>query len=315
MLKILLLIVILIVLLLLASGYALFYIGIVRRDIKEKEKEENSFVPAEYVELCADGVRWFREQNTERVRISAGDGLRLSALFLPAEGEARGTIILFHGYRTDGYSDFSCAYRLYHELGYNLLNIFQRAHTESEGKYITFGIKERFDARDWALYVADRFGPEHDIFFSGLSMGASTVLMAAGTGLPENVRGIIADCGFTSPYDEFVHFIKTRLHVPVHPFIDIAEGFSTLMAGFGFRDYSTLEAMKVNTIPILFIHGEEDKLVPLKHTTDAFAACRSEKQLITVPGAGHGISYLLDQEGCQAALRSFFDKYSTVAEN
>ena len=314
MLKILLLIVIVIVLLLLAAGYALFFAGIVRyeRKSEKKKKKENPFVPAEYAQMCADGVRWFKEQETERVHISSYDGLRLAGLFLPAEGEAKGTIILFHGYRMDGYADFACVYKLYHDWGYNLLNVFQRSHAESEGKYITFGVRERFDARDWAVYVADRFGPEHDIFLGGLSMGSSTVLMATGTQLPENVRGVIADCGFTSPYDEFVHFLKTRLHLPVHPFIDLAEGFSQLLAGFGFRDYSTLEAMKVNTLPILFIHGEDDQLVPLKHTTDTFAACRSEKTLITVPKAGHGLSYLLDQDRCQEALKEFLAKHSTV---
>lgn len=310
MIKIILLIVILIVLILLAAGYALFLAGIVR--FERKEKQIGSFVPEEYAQMCADGVRWFKEQEKERIRISSYDGLTLTGLFLPAEGEAKGTIILFHGYRMDGYSDFSCVYELYHRLGYNLLNVFQRAHGESEGRYITFGIKERFDARYWAVYTADRFGPEHDIFLGGLSMGGSTVLMSTGTQLPENVRGVIADCGFTSPYDEFVHVLKSKLHLPVHPFIDIAEGFAQLLAGFGFKDYSTLEAMEVNTLPILFIHGEDDKLVPLKHTTDAFAACRSDKYLITVPKAGHGLSYLLNQEGCRTALEEFLGKYSTV---
>lgn len=309
MLKIILLVVILLVLILLAAGYALFFIGIVR--FERKGKKETPFVPQEFAQMCADGVRWFKGQEKEHVHISSYDGLKLAGLFLPTEGEAKGTIILFHGYRMDGYSDFSCVYKLYHDWGYNLLNVFQRSHGESEGKYITFGIRERFDARDWAIYVADRFGPEHDIFLGGLSMGSSTVLMATGTQLPENVRGVIADCGFTSPYDEFVHILKTKVHLPVHPFIDIAEGFSQILAGFGFKDYSTLEAMKTNTLPILFIHGEDDKLVPLKHTTDTFAACRSEKYLITVPKAGHGISYLLNQEGCRAALEGFLERYRT----
>lgn len=305
--KIFLLVLLVLVLLALAVGYTAFYIASVRRDKRQAGKGLVNL--GGYKGQIAQGKQWFREMEPERVDIVAQDGVALAGLYLHAEN-SKGTVILMHGYRMDGYTDFSCVYKYYYDLGYSLLSVFQRAHGLSGGKYICFGIKERFDCRDWALYVADRFGPEHNIFLDGLSMGCTTVLMAAGLELPGNVRGIVADCGFTSPIDQFRHLFKTKYHLPLHPIIDLADIFARLMAGFSYKEYSTLEAMKSCAVPVLFLHGEDDKLVPMEHTVRAFRACSAEKKLITVPGAGHGMSYLTDREQCQRELKNFLDKYT-----
>ncbi len=62
--------------------------------------------------------------------------------------------------------------------GHNVLMIEERAHLESEGHTITFGIKERYDALDWIRYALQRFGEDTRIILVGISMGAATVLMA-----------------------------------------------------------------------------------------------------------------------------------------
>lgn len=308
--KIFLLALLVAVLFILAAGYALFYMGCVRFP-KNRGFLKPSPRLAEYGGMIDAGIAWFKAQDPERIELPAYDGTRLVGYYLPAE-DARGTIILFHGYRADCYRDFSCVYEFYHGLGYSLLNVCQRAHGESGGSYICFGVKERFDCRDWAKYVCDRFGPEHDIFLGGLSMGSTTVLMATGLELPKNVRGVIADCGFTSPYDEFKVVLKRGFRLPEHPFMDAAELFCRLFAGYGFRDCSTLDAMRTNTIPVLFIHGEADTFVPTRFSRENYNACRAEKKLVTVPGAGHGFSYLVATETCQAALREFLLGHSTV---
>ena len=104
-----------------------------------------------------------------------------------------------HGYRAGGLTDFAGLYRFYHEQGYDLLVPFQRSHGPSEGKYICFGVKERYDCRDWAEYAVCRAGKDCNLYLSGISMGCATVLMAAGLPLPSNVRAMIGDCAFTSP--------------------------------------------------------------------------------------------------------------------
>lgn len=300
--KIALIVLILLVLLFLLGGCIAFSIACYRRIGKIMGSGAPNLAP--YREQMDAGRDWFMSRELEKLEIVSHDGLRLRGLYLE-HPEARGTIILMHGYRMDGYTDFTCVYKKYYELGFSLLNAFQRAHGDSEGEYITFGIKERFDCRDWAIYISDRFGPEHKIVLDGLSMGASTVLMATGLELPENVRGIIADCGFTSPWEQLVHLMKTRYHLPVHPLLDLADLFARLFARFSFKEYSTLEAMKKNTLPVLFIHGEDDDFVPHSFTLRAYEACSAPKRLVIVPGAAHGISYLVDPDTCSRELERF----------
>ena len=307
--EILLIAILILVLLALIAGYVAFSIASLRSDKHHMGKGLVNL--SQYKDMIADGKQWFLDAQPEKVSIVSHDGLPLRGLYLHREN-SKGTVILMHGYRMDGLTDFSCVYKYYYELGYSLLNIFQRAHTHSGGRYIAFGVKERYDCRDWALYVADRFGPEHDIFLDGLSMGCATVLMASALELPKSVRGIIADCGYTSPIDQFEHLFKTKYHLPMHPIIDLADLWARLLGGFSYKECSTLQAMEKCRIPVLFIHGEEDPLVPMEHTVRNFRACSAEKKLITVPGAGHGMSYLVAMEQCQRELKEFLEKYSTV---
>ncbi len=300
--KIAIIAVVLVLLLFLLAGYIVFTVACYRRTGKIMGTGAPSLEP--YLDQMDAGRQWFLGMEPERVEIVSHDGLRLSGLYLE-HPEAKGTIILMHGYRMDGYTDFTCVYKKYYDLGFSLLNAFHRAHADSEGEYITFGIKERFDCRDWAVYISDRFGPEHKIVLDGLSMGAATVLMATGLELPGSVKGVIADCGFTSPWDQLVFLMKTKYHLPVHPLLDFADLFARLLGGFSLKEYSTLEAMRENTIPVLFIHGEEDLFVPTAFTIRAFEICCAPKRLITVPYAAHGVSYLVDPETCDRELERF----------
>ncbi len=120
-----------------------------------------------------------RSHTAEHVKLTSFDGLHLSALYLPAQGESQGTVVAFHGYRSLATIDFALEAELFHGLGYELLLPYQRSHGESQGKYITYGVKERFDCRDWARYAARRFGQDKPLFLMGISMGAATVLMAS----------------------------------------------------------------------------------------------------------------------------------------
>ncbi len=303
---IILLILLIIVLLFLALGYAAFFFACVRMPVQPDPAKSKSL--RAFAEDISAGAQWFREQDPERVQITSDDGLRLVGWFLPAP-DAKGTLLLVHGYRSSPFIDFGLTYQFYHSLGWNILTVCQRSHCESDGQYITYGVKERFDVRDWTLYLADRFGPEHHIALIGISMGSATVLMSLGTDLPQNVRCVVADCGYTSPYDQFVHMFKDCFHCPMHPTLDIANLFAKLFAGFGFKDYSTVTALQTNKLPVLFVHGEKDRFVPIRFTVDNYAACIAEKRLITVPEAGHGTSYIFATETCQSALRDFLDTY------
>ncbi|MBR2928328.1 MAG: alpha/beta hydrolase [Oscillospiraceae bacterium] len=262
---------------------------------------------AEYKEGVFEGIRWFHAQEREPVEILSHDGLKLRGSYL-AHPEAKGTILLFHGYRTDGFLDFSCVYSYYYGLGYSLLHVFQRSHRESEGKFITFGAKERFDCQRWAQYAYERFGAEHPLLLDGMSMGASTVLMAAGLELPPTVRGIIADCGFTSGWEEIRYLIR-KAHVPCGGLVlRSADLFAKHIAGFSFRECSTVEALQNCKIPVLLIHGGDDDFVPPHFSEENYCACGSRKELHIVPKAKHGTSYMVDLERCQTALERFLQE-------
>ena len=292
----------------------LFYVGICRWPNRALADAIPPGVSGKWEQRVRDGVAWMRQQDTERICIRSYDGLKLAALFLPAaEAPPKGTIILVHGWRSSGYNDFSCAYQYYHGLGYNILNIFQRAHGESQGCFTCFGVKERYDCQSWARYVAERFGPEHDIFFSGISMGAASVMMATGLELPANVRGILADSGFTSPWEQFAHVLPRRFHLPVHPTIEIADLLCRCIAGFGFRVCSSIDALAGNKIPMLFVHGLADTFVPPEMSRRNYEACAAPKELLLVEGARHGLSYLVDEPRVSEKIKNFLRKWGTFS--
>ena len=310
--KIVLLVILILLLLLLTAGYGLFLLGFVR--VKLKSDPERSGFLKPFAPQIREGMDWFESQDPQEVSIRSYDGLRLAGWFLPA-AEAKGTLLLMHGYRSSHLLDFGAIYRELHALGWNILAVDQRAHGESEGKYICFGMKERYDVKSWALYLYDRLGPESPVVLDGVSMGAATVLMSLDTGLPENVRGAIADCGYTTPKAEFRHLFRTRWRIPIpeHPLMDIAEGFTKLLVGVGFEDGSTLKSLAENRLPVLFVHGGSDRFVPTVFSRQNFEACTARKELIVVPEAGHGTSYLVDHAQCAAALRRFLDSCSRVS--
>lgn len=77
-----------------------------------------------------DGVDWLRQQQPRDLYLTSYDGLRLHARWVPA-AQARGTVILFHGWRSSIVGDFSPSMPVYHNLGFNLLLVDQRARMEA----------------------------------------------------------------------------------------------------------------------------------------------------------------------------------------
>jgi len=297
------------------TGWVMLCIGM-RRRRRERTVEyllSRADTPAApYRAQMREGVAWARAQNPISVETRSFDGLRLSGLYFPAEGEPRARLLLFHGYRDAALYDFSCVLRFYHDLGCELLLVDQRSHGKSEGKYITFGILERYDCKAWAEFMNVNYGADVPTFLDGISMGATTVLLAAGEDLPENVRGVIADCGFSSAWEELAHVLKRDYHLPVFPFLHLLRAACRILAGFDIKDGDVRCAMERCTLPVLFLHGEADTFVPCWMSRACHAACRGEKRLLTIPGAAHGMSYLTAKDTCEAALVEFLEKWTKV---
>lgn len=276
----------------------------------DPEADPNSSNPWAVIKPRMDeGIAWIRAHITDQVHITSYDGLKLNAFIVGAEQESDKVVLLMHGFRSHDFHDFACSAKLYHELGYNVVLPDERAHGLSEGKYICFGIRERYDCRDWINYIVERYGENCTVFLGGVSMGCATVTMTLGFELPKNVKGCISDCGFTSPYDIFKSVIKGSFHMPSFPFLNTAAILCRHIAGFGVKEYSTLEAMKVNKLPVLFIHGADDTFVPPWMSEKNYEACKAPKELLMVEGAGHALSFLKAPEKCSAAISDFIKKY------
>ncbi len=266
----------------------------------------------EYNQAILDGQKWIRANCGEKIYIKSRDGLKLAGLLIPAKAEVpKGTIIAFHGYRSRALIDFAPEAEFLVGLGYNLILPSQRSHDESEGKYITFGAKEKTDCRLWAEYADKNFGG--DLFLAGISMGSATVMMASSLPLPASVRGIIADCGYTSAADIMVHVagklpvIKHLLKVLIPPAFLLCK----LCAGFDPKLTSAKEALGKTDIPVLFIHGALDDFVPAYMTDVNFDSCKSEKRRLIIEGAQHAQAYAHSPKTCQEAMESFISDFST----
>lgn len=278
----------------------------------EKRKENYYAIPrgAQYEkerQRMLSLIRQMDEIPYEAVTISAQDGTKLSARYYHVRDGAP-LQIQFHGYRGTAVRDFCGGNKLARESGQNALVVDQRAHGRSGGTTITFGIRERLDCLCWAEYANQRFGSDTPVFLSGVSMGAATVLMASELKLPANVVGIIADCPYSSPEAIIRKVCREDMHLPpalVMPFIRLG---ARLFGHFDLREASALEAVQHTHIPILLIHGEDDRFVPCDMSREIFDACTGEKTRITFPGAGHGLSYIVDTETYSEAVSRFVDQ-------
>ncbi len=251
-----------------------------------------------------EGISWVESMPKTTLTTLSHDGLKLYATLIEHENP-RATLLMFHGYRSSGMNDFSCATRFYYSLGFNLLIVDQRAHGRSEGKYIGFGATERFDCQTWARIIYERYGKELPILITGISMGGATVLMASSLELPENVAAIISDSAFTSPADILSHVIRKDYHINPSIIMPFMNMWSKALAKYSFYEVSAEDTVKKAKVPILFIHGLSDDFVPSEMSKRSFEACVSKKDSVFVEKAGHGESYLVDKERCEATLKQF----------
>lgn len=252
-------------------------------------------------------VHWIDEVRAmphEDMAVSSFDGLMLRGKYYEY---APGAVIelMFHGYRGGAERDLCGGVQRCFALGRSALIVDQRCCGNSEGSVITFGVNEHRDCLTWIDYVIHRFGPDVKIILTGISMGASTVLMAAGEQLPSNVIGVLADCGFTSAREiitKVIHQMKLPAHI-VYPFVKLG---ARIYGRFDLEESPAIEALRRCSVPVIFIHGENDDFVPCTMSVKNYKFCPSRKKLLTIPGAGHGLSYLVDPDKYLDALIEFF---------
>lgn len=221
--------------------------------------------------------------------------------------------ILFHGYRSHAFRDCSGGHALSRKMGLNTLVIDQRAHGDSGGTAISFGIRERKDCLCWVNYLCERFGRDVPIILSGLSMGAATVLMASELELPENVVCIIADSPYSSPADIIEKVCRDEHYPPnlCRPFMRLG---AFVFGGFRLTESTAVSAVKKAKVPILLIHGEADRFVPCDMSREIAKNCASRMELHTFPDAGHGLCYMTDPRRYERVVYDFLMTIPSVAK-
>ncbi|MEE0497417.1 MAG: alpha/beta hydrolase [Gemmiger sp.] len=242
----------------------------------------------------------------EPVHITAQDGTPLAARYYH-HADGAPLAIVFHGYRGYATRDGLGGYTLCTALGYNVLLPDQRAHGYSGGHTITMGVKERYDARDWAVWARSHFGPEVPIFLMGVSMGAATVVLAAGLSLPDNVCGVVADCGYTSPREITRKCLPEYLPgMPLELTYAVGRLGAILFGHFDPEDADCTAAAAQSKVPIFFVHGDADGFVPYEMGRRNYAACRARgSRFLTVHGAEHAVSYYHDNAAYTAQVTDF----------
>lgn len=256
-------------------------------------------------ELRQAGLRLQRER-LERVTLLARDGERLVGHWRPCEKPGR-VILAMHGWRSSWHRDFGIIADFWKDNGCSVLFAEQRGQGNSGGAYMGFGMTERYDCLDWVRWINSRTGGRLPVYLGGVSMGAATVLMAAGLDLPENVKGIVADCGFTSAREIWKHVARNNLHLAYGHRAALVDALCQKRIQLRSDACSAPEALRNTKIPVLFVHGTHDRFVPVEMTYENYQACAGPKRLFVVPGADHGESYLKDPSGYREAMTSFWE--------
>ncbi len=297
------------ILLILIASYICFYLAFYSpKDLKE---EEFSLPPGKIYEPHRDTMlAWMKEVKAmphKEFCITSFDGLKLYGKYYEYSPDAPIELML-HGYRGRAERDLCGGVQRCFELKRSAFIIDQRACGKSEGNIISFGINERRDCLSWVQFMVEHFGKDVKIILTGISMGAATVMMASAMELPENVIGILADCGYTSA-KEIIKKVIRQMKLPanlLYPFVRLG---ARLYGKFDPDETSPIEAMKNCRVPAIFIHGEADDFVPCEMTKRNYAACVAKKMMMTVPNAGHGLSYIIDREGYIKRVKEFDKEY------
>lgn len=290
------------------TSYICFYMAFYNAEKNKTDKEAYSIPEGKiYLPHREQMIKWQKQMDEmphDKVEIKSFDGLTLRGKYFELDKNAP-IELMMHGYRGNSRRDLCGGVNRAFEVGHNVLLVDQRASGSSEGNVISFGINESRDALKWLEYLQSRFGTDAKVILTGVSMGASTMMMCIERGLPPCVKGILADCGYSDTKAIIKKVIK-EMHLPadiLYPFVKLG---AKLYGKFDLEEIVPIEAVKKCNVPILFAHGDVDDFVPYHMSVDCYNVCPSTKLLVTIKGAGHGLCYPVAKEEYVKKLTEFY---------
>ena len=243
----------------------------------------------------------------KEVSVVSLDNYHLSGkLYLSEDKNSGKSVILCHGFKSSGETDFGIVFKMYRKMNYNILLIDQRAHGKSGGNYSSMGIMESYDIVTWCKWLEMCFGTGNDIIIHGVDMGAfAAVAAGANPEMPQNVRAIIADSIYPLIYAVVSEKIRKSYSFLTKPVIALINIFFKNHVGFDMRDFSLYAVAKSDKIPVLFIHSENDSVVPLFHVENIMKRIPVEPQMVTVRKAPHATCFAREENFCIDSVKNF----------
>lgn len=267
------------------------------KDLKEHSNESHF----EDRDKVLNTLREYKEIMRE-VYIDSFDQTRLGGDFLLGENPNL-RVILIHGYTAKNIVMFTIADQ-YYKRGYSILAPDLRGHGKSSGIFTSYGIKEKEDIKARIFWIKS-FYPDAKIILQGESMGAATAMYLAGEN-PKDVISTIEDCGYTSYYEMYENKVKGKLRIIAKPAALLANLFIKPIIGADLFK-SNIDSMKNTNIPVLFINGGLDEIVPKDMCQRLYEAHSGIKEIYIAKRAGHAESKLYDADIYFQRIFSFLD--------
>ena len=261
-------------------------------------------------EVLTNNLKWVEDYGYEKHYIMSDKGEGLVGYLMKAKEPSDVYVFGAHGYRSYGKKEFCGFAQYYLSRGVNVFFPDHIASGESDGTHCTFGYQEKEDCMKWLGYMTDHFGKDIKIILHGVSMGSATVCMMSGRDdLPENVKYTVADCGFTTAKALF-KFKMDALKIPDVGLLRGVNLANKLNHGFDFRDIAPVESVTKAKVPMFFVHGKEDNLVPAFMAQELYDACGSEhKEVLIIEGADHAQAHLIGKQAYEAKMDEFMEKF------
>ncbi|WP_051452844.1 alpha/beta hydrolase [Atopobacter phocae] len=281
--------------------------GSFESDKRLPNDEEKSTI--EQFDLGPHQLEWLTQMSQDNLKLSA-------ALFTHPHKKSTPNrlVIIAHGYARSPAAMERYA-KLFYKMGYDVLLPAARGHGLSEGEYRGMGWMDRLDYKQWIDNITSQYASKHpeqktvEIGLFGLSMGAATVMMTSGEDLPDNVKLIIEDCGYTSIDDEFTYQLKETYNLPRLPMIPLTSFYTQFVEGFNFKEGSATNQLRNNRRPILFIHGDTDDFVPTKMVNELYEATQGPKDIWITKGVGHAKSLETYPKEYEERVAQFLTNY------